>query len=239
MAQTDPAETNRPRRPGPRQARALETRRRLLVAGRDAFTRLGHDGVNLARDILEPAGVSVGSFYHQFNDKTDLLLEVMAEAARARRGAVIGTVPGNGSVSSAEALAVPRHDDDIEDWLAAAFDAFFDSLDDDEHAWRLQLDERSSRDERVRRMVNEGRDVWVRGLTTVFVDRFDASAEAGRRAATMLVAHAMGLAALHLDRPEDRTGRGRAHHRHELTAAGVVFGAAGIRAVLSGDDPGR
>ncbi len=209
-----------------------------MATGRDAFARLGHDGVNLANDILEPAGVSVGSFYHQFDDKTDLLLEVMAQAARARRGVVIGTVSGNGSESSTEAVVVPRHDGDIEDWLATILDAFFDSLDNDEHAWRLQLGERSSRDERIRRVVIEGRDAWVRGLATVFAGRFGASPEAGRRAATMLVAHAMGLATLHLDQPYGQGGGDRARRRAELLAAGVVFGAAGVRAVLSGGGPG-
>jgi hypothetical protein len=44
----------------PARRRSAElTRRKLLDAGRAAFATLGHDGVNLQRDILRPAGVSL------------------------------------------------------------------------------------------------------------------------------------------------------------------------------------
>ncbi len=65
--------------------RAAETRQRLLAAGRSAFARKGLAGVNLKRDLLEPAGISVGSFYHQFKDKTELLLAILAEHSAAQR----------------------------------------------------------------------------------------------------------------------------------------------------------
>ena len=64
---------------GRRTAQRARTRSRLLEYGRRAFARRGHAGTNLKDDILLPAGVSVGSFYHQFRDKTDLLLEVLAK----------------------------------------------------------------------------------------------------------------------------------------------------------------
>jgi hypothetical protein len=38
--------------------------------------RSRHDGANIKTDILEPADVSASSFYYQFADKTDLLLEI-------------------------------------------------------------------------------------------------------------------------------------------------------------------
>jgi AcrR family transcriptional regulator len=66
--------------------RAEATRGRLLRAGRAAFAKKGLAAVNLKRDILAPAGVSVGSFYHQFADKTDLLITILEEhAAETRR----------------------------------------------------------------------------------------------------------------------------------------------------------
>src|SRR5262245_19436080 len=67
----------RPERPR-REAGAL-TRRKLLDVGRRAFARKGHAGTNLRDDILVPAGISVGSFYHQFRDKTDLFLAILRD----------------------------------------------------------------------------------------------------------------------------------------------------------------
>src|SRR4051812_26345247 len=56
-----------------------QTRARLLAVGRRVFARKGHAGTNLKEDVLVPARVSVGSFYHQFRDKTDLLLAILED----------------------------------------------------------------------------------------------------------------------------------------------------------------
>ncbi|MEL7208592.1 MAG: TetR/AcrR family transcriptional regulator, partial [Actinomycetota bacterium] len=69
------------------------TRQRIFDAAKTAFAAKGFDGTGLVADILEPAGVSSGSFYHQFDDKLDLLVQLLsdaaerAEAASAERGA--------------------------------------------------------------------------------------------------------------------------------------------------------
>ena len=65
--------------PGARRGSAEATRERLIEAGRRAFARKGLAGTKLTQDILEPAGVSVGSFYHQFKDKTDLMLAIFEQ----------------------------------------------------------------------------------------------------------------------------------------------------------------
>ncbi len=56
----------------PVSSRARETRARLLAAGRHAFARKPFPAVHLKKDILEAAGIPVGSFYHQFNAKGEL-----------------------------------------------------------------------------------------------------------------------------------------------------------------------
>lgn len=61
----------------PAKSSAQKARTRLLAAGRKAFAAKGFGGASLREDILAGAGVSVGSFYHQFADKADLLVEIL------------------------------------------------------------------------------------------------------------------------------------------------------------------
>jgi len=75
-ARSEPGDSRSQRR------NAAATRRRLLEAGRQAFARLGLAGTNLIQDILEPAGVAVGSFYHQFGNKSELLFAVLEQDSR-------------------------------------------------------------------------------------------------------------------------------------------------------------
>ena len=60
--------------------RGESTRALILDAAGRAFARLGYDGASLTGDILEPAGGSTGSFYHQFSGKRSLLTAVLDEA---------------------------------------------------------------------------------------------------------------------------------------------------------------
>ncbi|MCO5318939.1 MAG: TetR/AcrR family transcriptional regulator [Microthrixaceae bacterium] len=61
-------------------SRGESTRARILDAAGSAFARLGYDGASLTADILEPAAVSTGSFYHQFPSKRALLTALLDEA---------------------------------------------------------------------------------------------------------------------------------------------------------------
>jgi len=60
-----------------RGPRGEQTREKLLAAGRKAFAAKGLGGASLRDDILAPAGLSAGSFYHQFPDKASLLAEIV------------------------------------------------------------------------------------------------------------------------------------------------------------------
>lgn len=83
-----------------RGPRAQKTREKLLNAGRKAFASKGLGGASLREDILAPAGVSAGSFYHQFADKASLLAEIIRtdgarviEAMSTHREQVVGDDP--------------------------------------------------------------------------------------------------------------------------------------------------
>jgi AcrR family transcriptional regulator len=200
----------------PRQARAKETRERLIAAGLDAFSRLGHDGVNLHTDILGPAGISVGSFYHQFNDKTDLLLEILSVTAERRRTGVIGLGFIDGDRSSFRAN------------VASGMRMFFDGLDDPEQGWRLLLNERSTAEPRIRSIALEGREQWVTQLAEALALWSDAPVARRRLAAENVVSHAMGLAALYLEFEPDR----RRERREELAEAASEFLTGGLAWIL-------
>jgi AcrR family transcriptional regulator len=219
-AKTDPATTRR----RPRQARSIATRERLMREGRSAFARLGHDGVNLERDILEPAGVSVGSFYHQFADKTDLLLEIMRESAQARRDAVFSL-----GLLTPEATS-------LEEAMAAGWTVFFDSLDRDEDGWRLNLGQVSS-ESRITQTVVGGREIWASQLAEFLADGQPVGSRE-RSAAMSLLAFAMGIAAVYLDLPKTE----RRKRRAELIEGARGFAAAGCIAALDAQpelDPSR
>lgn len=131
--------------------RAAETCQRLLAAGRSAFARKGLAGVNLKRDLLEPAGISVGSFYHQFKDKTELLLAILAEHSAAQRE----------RFSEVHRPAAGRSGEDLaRDSYALAFDL----ADEHEALHRILARHRDDEDPRIRRFIEEDGLRWRQSL---------------------------------------------------------------------------
>lgn len=121
---------------------APETRERLLRQGRLAFAEKGHDRVSLQRDILGPAGVSNGSFYHQFSDKTDLLAAVLEDAIARGRAHARHAASEASDTSPVEALR-------------RRLLLLFDLVDGAEDLFRIQLRERNNTDKRVRDLVTD------------------------------------------------------------------------------------
>ena len=134
----------------PGSRRAEGTRRKLLEAGRVAFARKGLAAVHLKRDILEPAGVSVGSFYHQFKDKSDLLAAILAEHSQALR---------------ARLREVHRPDTERtgEEVAFQSYSLLFDVADEHPDGMRILLRERED-DPRIRAFIEEDRARWRHSL---------------------------------------------------------------------------
>ncbi len=62
-----------------RQRQAIETRNRIYEAAIALMDRKGFENITIA-DISKKANVSVGSFYHYFRSKNDILVEIFQRA---------------------------------------------------------------------------------------------------------------------------------------------------------------
>jgi AcrR family transcriptional regulator len=136
----------------PRRRDAEQTRSQLLKAGRRAFSRRGLAGTSLTEDILAPAGVSPGSFYHQFDDKADLLIALLEEHAGAFR-------------TRLSELLVPGPGTDFEEIARRAYEFVFDVADEEGELLRIQHYERRSADARVARYLARNLEQWVQVLS--------------------------------------------------------------------------
>ena len=58
-----------------RSLRALKTRKKLFQSAVQLIEKHGYDNVTI-EEVCSKAGVSVGAFYHYFNSKTDIIVEL-------------------------------------------------------------------------------------------------------------------------------------------------------------------
>ena len=86
-----------PRKPvTDRSLRALKTKKKLFQCAVKLIEKNGYDNVTI-EDICKKTGVSVGAFYHYFNSKTDILLEVFKEIDRYYEEKVVPAFKGDAS----------------------------------------------------------------------------------------------------------------------------------------------
>jgi AcrR family transcriptional regulator len=201
------------RRP-PRQARSAATRQRLLDTGFAAFAAKGIDGVNLVEDVLEPAGISAGSFYHQFADKNDLLREILAEAAARRRAFIVG-------------LGELRPGDDLETTVRLVLERLHDSLERDAAAWQLQRVTRVTGAANLHGVAPSAREDWNDELARLLGAWFDRPADELQRAGDLVVTMARGFLYDFLDTPAERR-----RPRDEQVAWMASFVVGGLTALL-------
>lgn len=58
-----------------RQLQAIDTKNKIYDVAIDLMERKGFDNITI-EEIAKEAGVSIGSFYHYFNSKNDILVEI-------------------------------------------------------------------------------------------------------------------------------------------------------------------
>lgn len=128
-----------------------QTRTRLLAVGRRVFARKGHAGANLKEDILVPARVSVGSFYHQFRDKTELLLAILEDHSQTFRAMV-------------QEAHQPRPESEPGEIARHSFETVFRIAEQDDDLFRIAVRERESEDPRVRGYLRDNHRRWIETL---------------------------------------------------------------------------
>ncbi len=191
------------------QARAVATRDKILRAAEVAFARYGFDGTSLTADILEPAGVSVGSFYHQFDNKADLLLAVLRERVSSRRSRVVELL-GAADLSYEASVRV-------------ALGALLDDMETSPDAWRVQYRERQHPDPTISRAIEVGWSVWAKTARALVQRCFDTTPERADAAARLTVVVVAGLLRDYLiaDPAERQAIRSQVTWASEFCAAGA------------------
>lgn len=190
-------------RPGSSQTRsqrpnAVATRERLLEAGRRAFARRGLTGTNLKQDILEPAGVAVGSFYHQFPNKTELLLAILEEDSRDLQTAL-------------QRAQEPRPGRSLFDIARDSYIATFDLVELHPDTMRILFRESAVDDSRVQSFAHREQMRWIEILTHNFQRLTAADAETPQiaLAAEMISVLTTGALAHYLGLPEEERAAAR------------------------------
>lgn len=130
------------------QARARRTREKILAQAKRAFSERGFEATNLTEHILTPAGVSVGSFYHQFTNKREVLLEIFEQAITARHARIREQVRD-------------LHADTFRDAFRIILDLLLDEVETDPDIWHVQWREHESPDPEIRARALVGVSGWT------------------------------------------------------------------------------
>lgn len=135
----------------PKQARAIRTRERILDQAEQAFAEKGFEAASLTSDILEPAGISVGSFYHQFSDKRSVLYALLDERRTWHRPHVV----------DAESPSRPTN---FTDAVRSGLLELFDDIDDHPATWWIHFREINSSDPEIRGLIEQSWAAWSQSL---------------------------------------------------------------------------
>ncbi len=101
--------------------RRLTARGKLIAAGYDVMSRNGLENSTIV-EIIEEAGVGVGSFYNHFDSKEDLAKAIFADRAEAFGAMLEQTALGSTNIAAATCFAFRQLIEKVEsDTMWAAF----------------------------------------------------------------------------------------------------------------------
>ncbi len=200
----------KPARPG-----AQRTRERLLAAGRKVFAEKGLGGASLREDILRQAGVSTGSFYHQFRDKEDLLVEIL----RCDGEVVLRTMERGGM----------RPDGDLVKRGGELLLRLFEMSDQHPEFIKIFVREYYSDSPRVRRAIRSHSQRTIEHVKSYYEALASATGKPldVEGIATLLTVQVLALANYHLDFPRKK----REAMRKRMVAQVLQLAAGGVLAV--------
>jgi AcrR family transcriptional regulator len=192
--------------------RAEVTRRRIIDAATMAFATRGFEATSVSKDVLEPAGVSTGSFYHQFADKAELFAAVVGEAATAAQQAV-GMAMREGA------------DVDPRTRATGSWTLLLHLVDEFEPLFRIHMRERANPDPDVAVPLDKVKATWA---ATLRASALATSAPPGHPsdvASEVVIALALGVIQTYLDRDRVERVASRpelAAHLADFTVGGLV-----------------
>lgn len=201
------------------QERARATRLRVLLQAEIAFAEMGYGATSLTSDILEPAGVSVGSFYHQFENKREVLFELIAWRTEERKRSIL------------DRIALLNHD--IEATLRALFGALFDDIRDRPAVWTLQVRAMMSPDPAVRTFARVGVADWEEFIAGVVARSTGASKRDVLGATRIVLMGFTGVIMQFMHLSSDEQGMFRDRYLDSI----AVFSVGGVERVLDFNQP--
>jgi len=188
-----------------------------------AFAAKGYAATSVTGDVLQPAGISVGSFYHQLPDKAALFAAVVEEAAAAAQLVMDGLQAARGP--------------ELQEGATDSWRLILSMVDRFEPLFRIHMRERANPDPEVAVPLASVKATWARGITLRHGRTETLPADYPTAAAVSLLgALGLGVMQTYLDLdPAEREGR-----RDELAEHLGRFTVGGLRALAPSegrDDP--
>ena len=197
------------------QARARRTREKIIAQAKRAFSERGFEATNLTEHILTPAGVSVGSFYHQFTNKREVLLEIFESTVTVRHQRIRERLRSIEVHSFADAYRF-------------VLDVLLEDVETDPEVWRIQWREHESPDAEIRERALVGVDGWVDVVLQMLTPFHDVDDPRLMSVAKMCVFLASGMIREYSHYEPERQQACRA----ELLDGCVVFVEAAVAGLL-------